>query len=405
MHRTSVPAEQIPARLTDLPEWRYKNLVWALLEFMSLPEIEWAVLGHAHRPCRVGQMFARTPKDQLIRVGAVLGNDGAYHLMTAAGLACGVADETGIVHHSIRYSTYTDGERYSAQPTFGACDDVDGWRIVERVHDWVVTLTDVVVDPSSVHPRQRCGFGRWPTFFNPNNKLGAIRRALVNEFGFDCQICHHLPGVVVDHDHLTGAVRGLLCGDCNGQVESCAHLFGCGFAEYLNAPPAESLALKYPKYKKSASDKRKELLLGCNMTQTPEAICDWRWRPEAMEFLSDERDGYYPPKYDFSTQIAAARETMATVLKCECGPGAEGFDVSTYMGAVEVSRHDLCGGVTNIIYRCPEGCERTGGWCEPVVSRRSRCPACQMLVCWGCARAPLPHGATMAFCGPCTADI
>lgn len=393
----SVPVARIPTRLTDLPEWRYKNLVWALMEHMSLAEIEWAALGHAHEPCRVGTMFARTPKDQLIRVGAVLGSDGAYHLMTAAGLACGEPDENEMVRHTVRYATYTDGETYSAQPAFGPVGGVDRWRVVERVHEWDVTLTDAVEDPSTVHPRQRCGFGRWPVFLNPNSKLGPIRRALVGRFGFDCQICHHLPGVVVDHDHLTGAVRGLLCADCNARVESCVHLSGCGFAEYLNDPPAASLALRYPGTPKKASDKRKEVMLGCTMTETPASIADWRWRPQPADFVSVERDGFYPRNYDFSAEIALAKAAITTALKCECGPDAgDGYRDLTYTGAVEVVRHKECGGVTTVVYRCPEGCQSVPGcWC----------PSCDMVTCRGCARAPLPHHPAGGYCGPCTDDL
>lgn len=42
-------------------------------------------------------------------------------------------------------------------------------------------------------------------------------QALVAAQGFTCAICHEAPesGPVVDHDHVTGRVRGALCGRCN----------------------------------------------------------------------------------------------------------------------------------------------------------------------------------------------
>jgi hypothetical protein len=94
-----VPVEQIPSRLTQLPEWRYKNLVWHQLEAMSFAEIEWWALGRAQSSCRVGERFEETANKRLTHFGAVLGSDGAYHLLTAAGFSCGGPDETGAVRH------------------------------------------------------------------------------------------------------------------------------------------------------------------------------------------------------------------------------------------------------------------------------------------------------------------
>ena len=71
----------------------------------------------------------------------------------------------------------------------------------------------------------------------------------------------------------------MLCILCNARVEECTHLRGCAVAEYLNYPPAQGMGLRYPKYKKSASDRRKEVLVGVSMLALPQDVRDWRWNP------------------------------------------------------------------------------------------------------------------------------
>lgn len=45
---------------------------------------------------------------------------------------------------------------------------------------------------------------------------GAEADAMLDEQGGLCAICRSAPAVHVDHDHGTGAVRALLCFNCNG---------------------------------------------------------------------------------------------------------------------------------------------------------------------------------------------
>ncbi|PPK63332.1 recombination endonuclease VII [Actinokineospora auranticolor] len=71
--------------------------------------------------------------------------------------------------------------------------------------------------------------------------------------GSACHACGRDFGTVVDHDHFTGAVRGLLCTHCNNNIDKCPHLSACRWADYLNSPPAEHLGIRHPDATKARS--------------------------------------------------------------------------------------------------------------------------------------------------------
>lgn len=73
--------------------------------------------------------------------------------------------------------------------------------------------------------------------------LAVVTRLLVDEFGEGCAVCGRFGDVVVDHDHGSGKVRGLLCPSCNVRE-------GKGdpaFNGYREQPPAGRLNLSYTK--------------------------------------------------------------------------------------------------------------------------------------------------------------
>lgn len=117
--------------------------------------------------------------------------------------------------------------------------------------EWLVTLTDVVTDPVLVPTRHRCVHHTtrtsWPGYQGPATPEGRQRAQLVAALGRMCHACHVRPGASIDHDHLTGLVRGLLCRYCNTHIDGCPHASGCAWADYLNNPPAAHLRLRYTK--------------------------------------------------------------------------------------------------------------------------------------------------------------
>jgi hypothetical protein len=58
--------------------------------------------------------------------------------------------------------------------------------------------------------------------------------ALLAKQGFLCPICVRRPAVHVDHDHVTGRVRGILCEMCNG-----------GLGQFRDNPQSIENAIEY----------------------------------------------------------------------------------------------------------------------------------------------------------------
>ncbi|UQX09606.1 endonuclease VII domain-containing protein [Candidatus Mycobacterium methanotrophicum] len=71
---------------------------------------------------------------------------------------------------------------------------------------------------------------------------GDEKRALAE--GGSCAICQATESLVVDHDHETGMVRGILCQSCNvrlGSVERLTVSWATSAAEYLKTPQADKM--------------------------------------------------------------------------------------------------------------------------------------------------------------------
>lgn len=144
----------------------------------------------------------------------------------------------------------------------GAAKDLDGrWHLIGdgfglcsrlEKHAHGRKLYSPVVDASAIPTSSRCGRpgAKWPRYLGVGIKNRQLVLTLVQSLGSLCAICRVNPWRVIDHDHITGAVRGLLCGECNSQVDRCRHIHSCNFADYLNLPPAVDLQLSYPPHAK-----------------------------------------------------------------------------------------------------------------------------------------------------------
>lgn len=123
---------------------------------------------------------------------------------------------------------------------------------------------------------------------------------IAEEFGPLCVVCRTLYGWVIDHDHISGLVRGLVCRDCNQRVESCLHAdsAACHRARYLNEPPAARLQLRYPaRHKRKAMDVVREAILGFdifNLDEWPSPTpADWRWTVPDDETLAEVENDWW----------------------------------------------------------------------------------------------------------------
>ncbi|MEV8236421.1 endonuclease domain-containing protein [Rhodococcus sp. NPDC077669] len=99
--------------------------------------------------------------------------------------------------------------------------------------------------------QQRCYAGttrlEWPATLG-SSALGRVRRTLLDALGHACHACGGGLATVVDHDHVTGQIRGLICRYCNENVDNCGHVRDCRWADYLNYPPTlrVGIDIKYP---------------------------------------------------------------------------------------------------------------------------------------------------------------
>lgn len=171
------------------------------------------------------------------------GSDGKFHLVGERGVPCGC-----VVHEDRLVWASHPVHGYRVHPPTRGREE---WGYSSTTVHWQVSIQPGGgVEPWLVPVKDRCPVSAqyWPRPIYDGSPLGQVRGALVDELGPGCGGCGMAYGWAVDHCVITGRVRGYLCRDCNTQVERCLHISGCGFADYLNDPPAWELGLDYPNH-------------------------------------------------------------------------------------------------------------------------------------------------------------
>ncbi|MGW2725365.1 endonuclease domain-containing protein [Streptomyces sp. NPDC001492] len=234
------------ASLDELPPYRRAQLLWRW-SHQGAEFVEHLVHNAKKRPCHL----PTPPPGPPGRTLALPGDDGRFHLERAGRMLCGETEAAGAWSHR-QHCGWIERANGPEPWRGGRVDGTDTVVWGALVAEWTVQATGPGVDPGTVERTNRCDGGRyelrhlWPP---PPARTASIRRlraALVDALGPDCHLCGLYPGAMVDHDHQTGQVRGLLCAFCNRVLEECPHLTGCPRADYLLVPPAAGLNLTYP---------------------------------------------------------------------------------------------------------------------------------------------------------------
>jgi hypothetical protein len=250
------------ASLDELPPYRRAQLLWLFAE-RGLVGVEDLVRDAENRPCRLPSAPPWPPGKTL----ALPGDDGRFHLERGGRMLCDDAEAAGGWSHR-QHCEWIDSGSGAEEWRGGIAPDPLIWGSL--VAEWVVRPTGPGVDPGTVDRRHRCIGGEyllrhmWPPRPARTAAIRRLRAALVDALGPDCHLCGLYPGAMVDHDHQTGQVRGLLCALCNRVLEECPHLTGCPRADYMLDPPAAGLNLTYPasqQYRPKESTRREKIAL------------------------------------------------------------------------------------------------------------------------------------------------
>jgi hypothetical protein len=214
--------------LDELPEHRREALLWRFALELDYDGMDDLVRERSQRPCRVARLAGLAAPDSTgleSAAVAVLGDDGRYHLRTGDRLVCATrgrhrAAAGGYPHKQWCYWWVGDTGEYRIQAPPGVAYEPRRHR--SRTVSWVVRLTGQTQPLALVAPGERCReegtWQAWPAHLTVATPLGRVRLVLVEALGDGCHACRWWPGTMVDHDHFTGLVRGLLCVDwCGGE--------------------------------------------------------------------------------------------------------------------------------------------------------------------------------------------
>ncbi|QOI65943.1 hypothetical protein IG195_21650 (plasmid) [Arthrobacter sp. TES] len=203
----------------DLPPGRRETLAWRLSDRDGFHLAQ--ALDHLEDTCEASllQFEQLPPFDR-----AVADRSGIYHLFAGSRAAC--------------LGRFTESRWCEAQVSRSGAEPVS--------------------NVANIPLELRCdrAAGRWPPQIDGKGPRAKIRRRLVEELGCGCATCPDPWATKIDHDHLTGLVRGYLCGACNTVVDLCRHLSGCRFADYLANPPAAPLGIEYPGWRAQLASPR-----------------------------------------------------------------------------------------------------------------------------------------------------